>query len=154
MSGWSGDFNILGERQRYSDQNGNSSCTEFPVLTLPRGWVWNGEWAVDKTYTTCDEEGWSYGATYASIESELAKAQSSSVNRMLDFCRRRRWTRVAQRQMGNAEAEDARLDFRTKEEIFGSGYGGGEGSGSGGRSGGGRASQNSVVMGHIGDDDL
>jgi hypothetical protein len=38
---------------------------------------------------------------------------------MLDFVRRRRWTRTAVRNTGNEDADDARVDFRTKDEIFG-----------------------------------
>jgi hypothetical protein len=50
------------------------------------------------TYTTTDKDGWSYAATYGSLETEFSKATSSAENRMLDFVRRRRWTRQAVRK--------------------------------------------------------
>jgi hypothetical protein len=55
------------------------------------------DWRVDKTYTTCDGEGWSYGLHFARLEDHLERGESSGENSTFDMARRRRWVRTSKR---------------------------------------------------------
>ena len=62
---------------------------EFPEFALDEGWQWVGEWAIDKSYTDTDGEGWTYGTNFTDL-----LANPSAKKKKIHFVRRRRWVRT------------------------------------------------------------
>ena len=153
MTGW-GNFNMKMARQRYTNRTvcycrllshqrhyathllqGGSSSEEFPAVNLPRGWRWEGEWEVDKTYIQTDAEGelmyllntmlpllftvdppgWTYASTFSEFDNQLAKGDSiTSKTGLLILVRRRRMARTAKRVFAGVagQNESASIDFK------------------------------------------
>jgi hypothetical protein len=96
IQGWSPP-NLPGQRMKYSNRKGELSSSEFPEVKLPGDFRWEEEWRVDKAYTPCDGDGWSYGSTFASLEQDLERGESRGVASTFDLTRRRRWVRTSRR---------------------------------------------------------
>ena len=79
MAGW-GPPGFVGQRLKYSNRKGELSSEEFPEVKLPGDFKWEDEWRVDKTYTTCDAEGWSYATTFNRLEQVLMPTQERCFN--------------------------------------------------------------------------
>jgi len=72
----------------------------FPTVDqvkLPGDFRWEEDWRVDKTYTSTDGDGWSYGGSFGTLEQQLERGESSGANSTFDFARRRRWVRASRR---------------------------------------------------------
>ena len=101
-------------------------------VKLPGDFHWKDEWRIDKTYTTADGDGWSYGATFAALESALERGESAGANSTFDLARRRRWARTSQRSEGSARRLDGDqhvVDFAAGDGEDGNVFGGGGGGG-------------------------
>jgi len=96
LAGW-GPPGFPGQRLKYSNRKGELSSEEFPEVKLPGDFKWEDEWRLDKTYTTCDGDGWSYAVTFAGLEQDLERGESSGSNSTFDLVRRRRWVRSSKR---------------------------------------------------------
>eukprot|EP00127_Corallochytrium_limacisporum_P003424 Clim_evm52s149 gene=Clim_evmTU52s149 len=99
LKGWSPN---TANRPHWSDDRG------FPVPYHPgstdkelfEGWEWVEEWHLDKEYTNCDEEGWSYASDFTQLVKRKLKGKSISEAGLTDFVRRRRWIRRRAREQG------------------------------------------------------
>ena len=109
-------------RLTYSDRKGELSSAEFPEVRLPSDFKWMDDWHLDKTYAACDKDGWSYAGTFAGLEQDLERGESSGVNRTFDMVRRRRWVRNSRRFKKAAEMTDDEVD-PTRLMDFGGGQG-------------------------------
>ena len=109
-------------RLTYSDRKGELSSAEFPEVRLPSDFKWMDDWHLDKTYAACDKDGWSYAGTFAGLEQDLERGESSGVNRTFDMVRRRRWVRNSRRFQKAAEMTDDEVD-PTRLMDFGGGQG-------------------------------
>lgn len=103
VSGW-GAYFMPGDRSTYSDRKGELSSSEFPDVHLPHGYQWISDWKVDKTYTDTDPDGWTFGSTFGSIETDFEHGTSNPTNRTFDMCRRRRWVRTSRRNVAKSTA--------------------------------------------------
>ena len=79
--------------------NGTSNAVSFgqgqhPVVKLPSGWTWDGEWEVDYTHCKTSEHGWSYGRTWNEINGTLLAGESCPKAGLTGVLRRRKWVRV------------------------------------------------------------
>ena len=92
---WSFKNLFSSERHRYSDESGSHKSVFVPISDIrpPSGYKWVGVWAVDKLYTNCDSEGWSYAVDFASLSNNLKRNKSvaASLGRAV---RRRKWIRL------------------------------------------------------------
>jgi len=116
LQGWSPP-NMYGQRLKYSNRKGELSSSEFPEVKLPGDFRWEEDWRIDKAYTPCDADGWSYATTFASLEQALERGESSGTPNTFDLTRRRRWVRTS-RRLGpdNAGATDHLVDFSTSTQ--------------------------------------
>lgn len=80
------------DRSRFTNRNGDVALS-FEQITLPPNWIWTTPWKIDKSYTDCDDEGWSYATDFPRFKMHLARGKSSS-KRLGASVRRRRWTRM------------------------------------------------------------
>ncbi|CAK4672057.1 hypothetical protein LEN26_007383 [Aphanomyces euteiches] len=71
-----------------------TSASDSMVDGMKDVWRWSTPWTVDTTYTLCDEEGWTYGISIASLNNHIAEGTSKTKPRPFDFLRRRRWIRT------------------------------------------------------------
>ncbi|ETW07534.1 hypothetical protein H310_02031 [Aphanomyces invadans] len=60
---------------------------------MKRGWKWQSRWTIDKSYTPCDAEGWTYGMSITAMNTHLADGTHRIKPRPYDILRRRRWVR-------------------------------------------------------------
>ncbi|KAF0694780.1 Aste57867_14378 [Aphanomyces stellatus] len=72
-------------------------------------WRWSSSWEVEVSYTACDEDGWTYGLSIASMNNHLAEGTSRTKPRPYDFLRRRRWVRTRVKVTPHDPAADGRF---------------------------------------------
>ena len=101
FAGW-GAPTLYGQRLKFSNRKGELSSSEFPEVRLPGDFTWEDDWRVDKTYTPCDPDGWSYALGFGKLEQDLERGESSGANSTFDMARRRRWVRSSRRVGGGA----------------------------------------------------
>lgn len=95
ISGWKGSNMMM--HPNFSDATGsvNLLClreaSEPPILN----YEWMDNWTIDKTFTICDEEGWSYAMSYNNLVLNVVANTSSAVPNQAQNSRRRRWVRSA-----------------------------------------------------------
>ncbi|TMW68886.1 hypothetical protein Poli38472_001042 [Pythium oligandrum] len=89
---WGPNHLLPTDRARFSNRVGNQSMS-FEQVSLPPHWVWTSPWKIDKSYTECDEEGWSYATDFPRFKTHLARGKSSN-RRLGASVRRRRWIRM------------------------------------------------------------
>eukprot|EP00656_Telonema_subtile_P055148 TRINITY_DN8450_c0_g1_i4.p1 TRINITY_DN8450_c0_g1~~TRINITY_DN8450_c0_g1_i4.p1 ORF type:complete len:293 (-),score=87.31 TRINITY_DN8450_c0_g1_i4:132-1010(-) len=59
----------------------------------PAGFAWNGEWQIDGTYTSVDDDGWSYGTSEQEVVERAMSDLSNSKKAKDDEVRLRKWVR-------------------------------------------------------------
>lgn len=80
------------QRLTCSDKT-QESLADVPCLP---GYIWQGDWTLDLTYTNCDLEGWAYGIDFWQLNSDLEKNSSKATDDNA-FTRRRKWVRTMRR---------------------------------------------------------
>lgn len=116
IQGWSSP-NLYGQRLKYSNRKGELSSSEFPEVKLPGDFKWEEEWRVDKAYTPCDADGWSYGTSFAALEQALERGESQAVGGTFDLTRRRRWVRTSRRVGFSDGGANHTVDFNSKQPL-------------------------------------
>ncbi|KAI9918129.1 hypothetical protein PsorP6_013338 [Peronosclerospora sorghi] len=89
---WAPNHLLPTDRPRFSNREGDKAMS-FEQVTLPPDWSWTTPWRIDKSYTDCDDEGWSYATDFPRFKSHLARGKSS-MKRLGASVRRRRWIRM------------------------------------------------------------
>nr|CCA17803.1 conserved hypothetical protein [Albugo laibachii Nc14] len=89
---WGPNHLLPTDRARFSNRSGHVELG-FEQIRLPPHWVWTTPWKIDKRYTDCDDEGWSYATDFRRFNAHLARGKSSS-KRLGASVRRRRWIRM------------------------------------------------------------
>ncbi|ETI55095.1 hypothetical protein F441_02169 [Phytophthora nicotianae CJ01A1] len=89
---WAPNHLLPTDRPRFSNRDGDKAMS-FEQVSLPPNWSWTTPWRIDKSYTDCDEEGWSYATDFPRFKFHLARGKSS-MKRLGASVRRRRWIRM------------------------------------------------------------
>ncbi|CCI42370.1 unnamed protein product [Albugo candida] len=89
---WGPNHLLPTDRARFTNRSGHVELG-FEQIRLPPHWVWTTPWKIDKRYTDCDDEGWSYATDFRRFNAHLARGKSSS-KRLGASVRRRRWIRM------------------------------------------------------------
>lgn len=89
---WAPNHLLPTDRARFTNREGDVELS-FEQVTVPPHWVWTTPWRIDKSYTDCDDEGWSYASDFPRFKSHLARGKSSK-QRIGASVRRRRWIRM------------------------------------------------------------
>lgn len=89
---WGPNHLLPTDRERFTNRNGDVELS-FEHITLPPHWIWTSPWKIDKNYTECDDEGWSYATDFPRFKMHLARGKSS-MKRLGASVRRRRWIRM------------------------------------------------------------
>ncbi|CEG39919.1 c2 and gram domain-containing protein at1g03370-like [Plasmopara halstedii] len=89
---WAPNHLLPTDRPRFSNRDGDKAMS-FEQVSLPPHWSWTTPWRIDKNYTDCDEEGWSYATDFPRFKFHLARGKSS-MKRLGASVRRRRWIRM------------------------------------------------------------
>jgi hypothetical protein len=83
------------DNYRYSKRrDGGVSFNDFPSVTPPAGWEWQGPWKLDCSSNT-DKHGWSYGVDFSMLSYPFTSG--SGTRALTHFVRRRRWVRQRRR---------------------------------------------------------
>eukprot|EP00123_Amoebidium_parasiticum_P013901 comp22216_c0_seq1/m.32708 comp22216_c0_seq1/g.32708 ORF comp22216_c0_seq1/g.32708 comp22216_c0_seq1/m.32708 type:complete len:395 (-) comp22216_c0_seq1:230-1414(-) len=98
LQGFSENHLLGTDRPKWSDREG-APVAYHPFQdgeehALFGGWEWVDEWKIDKAYTNCDDEGWSYGIDFGMVERRRQRRNSLDSSGFTDFVRRRRWIRT------------------------------------------------------------
>ena len=86
------------ERPNWSDKDGRTRMTKDSVK-LPPDWKWQTEWVVEVDPNFHDNKGWTYAKDF--------QGPFSRERGMLDFVRRRKWIRFAQREQDQSDITSA-----------------------------------------------
>eukprot|EP00128_Syssomonas_multiformis_P005480 Colp12_sorted_trinity150504_noHs@18713 len=112
VMGWGGSYPghlLPTDRGNWSDRYGNPPAfhphKQEAEGELTLGWHWIDEWTVDKTYTGCDDDGWSYATDFLFLDRNLQRRSSIPEAGLTDFVRRRRWIRSRQRKINIDETD-------------------------------------------------
>jgi hypothetical protein len=89
---WAPNHLLPTDRTRFSNREGDRAMS-FEQVSLPPHWSWTTPWRIDKSYTDCDDEGWSYATDFPRFKLHLARGKSS-MKRLGASVRRRRWIRM------------------------------------------------------------
>jgi len=91
ITGWEAQKNC-----QYSDLYYEHGQEKFPVLELPNGWVWDGEWDVDhsKRYGETDAQGYCYGSSNERVLEKMIGCCSSDTPTTSSIIRRRCYVRT------------------------------------------------------------
>lgn len=89
---WAPNHLLPTDRARFTNRDGDVELS-FEQVTVPPHWVWTTPWRIDKSYTDCDDEGWSYASDFPRFKTHLARGKSSK-QRIGASVRRRRWIRM------------------------------------------------------------
>ncbi|KAG7377232.1 hypothetical protein PHYPSEUDO_011969 [Phytophthora pseudosyringae] len=89
---WAPNHLLPTDRPRFSNRDGDKAMS-FEQVSLPPHWSWTTPWRIDKSYTDCDDEGWSYATDFPRFKFHLARGKSS-MKRLGASVRRRRWIRM------------------------------------------------------------
>ncbi|KAJ8544489.1 hypothetical protein ON010_g11777 [Phytophthora cinnamomi] len=89
---WAPNHLLPTDRPRFSNREGDKAMS-FEQVSLPPHWSWTTPWRIDKNYTDCDDEGWSYATDFPRFKFHLARGKSS-MKRLGASVRRRRWIRM------------------------------------------------------------
>ncbi|CAI5725836.1 unnamed protein product [Peronospora destructor] len=89
---WAPNHLLPTDRPRFSNRDGDKAMS-FEQVSLPLNWSWTTPWRIDKSYTDCDDEGWSYATDFPRFKFHLARGKSS-MKRLGASVRRRRWIRM------------------------------------------------------------
>ncbi|GAB9464153.1 Tectonin beta-propeller repeat-containing protein 1 [Globisporangium polare] len=89
---WGPNHLLPTDRERFTNRSGDVELS-FEQITLPPHWIWTSPWKIDKNYTECDDEGWSYATDFPRFKLHLARGKSS-MKRLGASVRRRRWIRM------------------------------------------------------------
>lgn len=89
---WGPNHLLPTDRERFTNRNGDVELS-FEQVELPPHWIWTTPWKIDKNYTECDDEGWSYATDFPRFKQHLARGKSS-MKRLGASVRRRRWIRM------------------------------------------------------------
>ncbi|TDH73915.1 hypothetical protein CCR75_008896 [Bremia lactucae] len=89
---WAPNHLLPTDRPRFSNRDGDKAMSFEQVSLLPH-WSWTTPWRIDKSYTDCDDEGWSYATDFPRFKFHLARGKSS-MKRLGASVRRRRWIRM------------------------------------------------------------
>lgn len=89
---WGPNHLLPTDRERFTNRSGDVELS-FEQITLPPHWIWTSPWKIDKNYTECDGEGWSYATDFPRFKLHLARGKSS-MKRLGASVRRRRWIRM------------------------------------------------------------
>lgn len=89
---WGPNHLLPTDRERFTNRNGDIELS-FEQIALPLHWIWTSPWKIDKNYTECDDEGWSYATDFPRFKLHLARGKSS-MKRLGASVRRRRWIRM------------------------------------------------------------
>ncbi|RLN94164.1 hypothetical protein BBJ28_00020133, partial [Nothophytophthora sp. Chile5] len=89
---WAPNHLLPTDRPRFSNRDGDKALS-FEQISLPPHWSWTTPWRIDKSYTDCDDEGWSYATDFPRFKFHLARGKSS-MKRLGASVRRRRWIRM------------------------------------------------------------
>ncbi|GMF66329.1 unnamed protein product [Phytophthora lilii] len=89
---WAPNHLLPTDRPRFSNREGDKAMS-FEQVSLPPHWSWTTPWRIDKSYTDCDDEGWSYATDFPRFKFHLARGKSS-MKRLGASVRRRRWIRM------------------------------------------------------------
>uniref|UniRef100_M4C375 PH domain-containing protein n=1 Tax=Hyaloperonospora arabidopsidis (strain Emoy2) TaxID=559515 RepID=M4C375_HYAAE len=89
---WAPNHLLPTDRPRFSNREGDKKMS-FEQVSLPLHWSWTTPWLIDKSYTDCDDEGWSYATDFPRFKFHLARGKSS-MKRLGASVRRRRWIRM------------------------------------------------------------
>ncbi|KAF1777308.1 protein of unknown function DUF4782 [Phytophthora cactorum] len=89
---WAPNHLLPTDRPRFSNRDGDKAMS-FEQVSLPPNWSWTTPWRIDKSYTDCDDEGWSYATDFPRFKLHLARGKSS-MKRLGASVRRRRWIRM------------------------------------------------------------
>lgn len=100
---------------KFSDLNFNVSYifADLDDASSPQGGEWIGDWMIDTSYTQTDEDGWSYGFTFAKVVDNYLK-KSSLVNSNNTHARRRKWVRKLRALKTAEDTEEYKL---TTEQL-------------------------------------
>ncbi|GLE01894.1 hypothetical protein PINS_up010732 [Pythium insidiosum] len=114
---WGPNHLLPTDRARFTNRNGDVGLS-FEQIMLPPNWVWTSPWKIDKSYTECDEEGWSYATDFPRFKSHLARGKSSN-KRLGASVRRRRWIRMMAYvpQEGNTSSSTSRSSSPTRTSL-------------------------------------
>ena len=84
------------DRNKYTDEPGRRKfkCKELVDLQPARGYEFQGSWKLDKDYTLCDEEGWSYAQDMWNLSANLKSESSMKAATGTTWTRRRKWVRT------------------------------------------------------------
>ena len=98
LTNWSSDNMATMDRSPLSDESGTKT---FPYDALraadpPEGYIWSDDWAIDRTYTQQDKDGFSYGVNFEYIMANFRKGRSTTQSHAR-VTRRRKWVRHAKR---------------------------------------------------------
>lgn len=89
---WGPNHLLPTDRERFTNRSGDVELS-FEQIELPPHWIWTTPWKIDKSYTECDDEGWSYATDFPRFKNHLARGKSS-MKRLGASVRRRRWIRM------------------------------------------------------------
>jgi hypothetical protein len=89
---WGPNHLLPTDRERFTNRNGDVVLS-FDQITHPPNWTWMSPWKIDKSYTECDDEGWSYASDFPRFKTHLARGRSNQ-KRLGNSVRRRRWIRM------------------------------------------------------------
>ncbi|TYZ57376.1 hypothetical protein PybrP1_009537 [[Pythium] brassicae (nom. inval.)] len=89
---WGPNHLLPTDRERFTNRSGDVELS-FEQVELPQHWIWTTPWKIDKSYTECDDEGWSYATDFPRFKNHLARGKSS-MKRLGASVRRRRWIRM------------------------------------------------------------
>lgn len=89
---WAPNHLLPTDRARFTSREGDTQLS-FEQVNLPPHWIWTTPWRIDKSYTECDDEGWSYASDFPRFKFHLARGRSSK-QRIGASVRRRRWIRM------------------------------------------------------------
>ena len=93
--GWGAGHLLPTDRPRFTNRAGDVEMS-FDEVELPEGWVWTSEWMIERSYTECDEDGWSYATDFPRFKAHLQRGKSS-IKKLGASVRRRRWIRTLAR---------------------------------------------------------
>ena len=111
---WSSGSLLLNDRGALTDESGtrlfpSDSRDKAPP---PPGYVWEGDWMIDRNYTAQDTHGWSYGMNFDFVMSNMRKNCSNTVSHGR-VVRRRKWVRKAKL----SSTDDANLSFSRMTSV-------------------------------------
>jgi hypothetical protein len=110
------------DRAEFTDETGTviSPYNPYDSRAAPldaEGFEWDSDWKIDMKYTTCDENGWSYGVDFGWIMNSYRRNDSTSIQ-IGRSTRRRCWVRSASRAIGKEIGNETSKQRIMEIDIF------------------------------------